>query len=227
MKIAVLSDAHGNAFFFQKCINEIHRHKVSDIFFLGDCYGYMRDGDHILTMLRKMDAQVLLGNHEAMLLGRLPYDLQKEEIYGLKKDRENISNSNQEFIKGLLPEKITEIEGIKILFVHGRPDDPLNGYLYENDKLYEWKQLEYDFVFMGHTHYPYIKKIGCTTYVNVGSCGLPRDEGTSPSYAIFDTQTREVLIHRHKIEKEELINIPLQNVHQQVYKCLMRERNSR
>lgn len=223
MKIAILSDAHGNVFFFQKCIEDIRKQNIDSIFFLGDCFGYMRDGNSILTMLRELDAQVLLGNHEAMLLEKLPCDPQKDEIYGLEKDRENISESNLEFINGLFPKMAIKIEGIKILFVHGRPDNPINGYLYENDDLYEWNQLEYDFVFMGHTHYPYIKQIGYTTYVNVGSCGLPRDEGTSPSYAIFDTQTREVLIHRLKIRKEELINIPLQNVHQRVYKCLMQE----
>ena len=182
--------------------------------------------NNILTELREMEAQLLLGNHEAMLIGKLPYSAEKEEVYGLKIDRENISGSNLKYIEGLLPELHEEIDNKKILYVHGCPDNPLNGYLYENDRSYHWNNNAYDFIFMGHTHYPYLKKAGTSTYVNVGSCGLPRDCGRASSYAIFDTRTGEIAIYRILIGREELKKVTMQKVHPSVYECLDRKGNN-
>ena len=226
MRLAVLSDAHGNEAYFNKCIAAIEKHNPDRIIFLGDCFGYMRGGDIILSKLREMKAQLLLGNHEAMLLGKLPYSAEKEEVYGLKSDRENISDSNIKCIEGLSSVLYEEMDDQKILFVHGSPDNPLNGYLYENDKLYHWEENPYEFVFMGHTHYPYLKKVGTTTYVNVGSCGLPRDYGTASSYAIFDTQTGKVVIYRILVDREEIEKVTRQKVHSSVYECLSRKGNN-
>lgn len=223
MKIAVFSDAHGNGLYFNKCMAAIKNHAPDRMVFLGDCFGYMRDGNSILTTLKELDAKILMGNHEAMMLGRIQYDAGKEEIYGLKTDRKSISSNNLRYIEGLHSEYYEEIDKKKILYVHGRPDNPLNGYLYEDDKTYNWKQNRYDFVFMGHTHYPYMKKIGAATYINVGSCGLPRDNGKAPSYVIFDTQTWEAIIYRILISESELENMMIKKIHPKVYECLMRE----
>lgn len=183
----------------------------------------MHEGNSIMSTLRNMDAQILLGNHEAMLLGELPCDEKKEQIYGLKEDLKGISHDNLAYIKTLSPQMHQIYNGKNILFVHGNPDNPLNGYLYENDEKYDWKQFEYDFVFMGHTHYPYIKQVGSTTYINVGSCGLPRDQGNAPSFVIYDTKSCMVTIHRVLICEKEIEMIAKDHVHHKVLECLMRE----
>ncbi len=223
MKIAVLSDAHGNMIYFQKCIRAIKKHNPDKIIFLGDCLGYMREGDAILTSLRRLNAQVLLGNHEAMLLGMVQYDVDKEEIYGLKIDRKNIGNDNWRYLERLKPSYYEEIDNRKILYVHGCPDDPLNGYLYEDNKLYDWTESHYDYIFMGHTHYPYIKRIGSTAYVNVGAVGLPRDAGNAPSFAIINTQTDKVGVCRILMSEMELEAVLKKGVHPIVRECLMRK----
>lgn len=223
MKIAILSDAHGNNIYFQRCLESIKEHNPEKIVFLGDCFGYMREGNVILNTLRQLDSHILMGNHEAMLLGKIPYSADKEEIYGLEIDRQNISNANLNYIGKLSAEYYEEIDDKKILFVHGRPDNPLNGYLYSDDKLYDWFRNQNGFVFMGHTHYPYIKKAGATTYVNVGSSGLPRDVGNAPCFVIFNTQTGEVVEHRVLIDESTLKKVLANNIHPAVYECLMRK----
>ena len=44
-------------------------------------------------------------------------------------------------------------------------------------------------VFMGNTHRPFVRRCGSTTFVNVGSCGLPRDVGTLGACCVFDERT--------------------------------------
>ena len=41
MKIAIISDAHGNFLFFKSCIEAIEKEKVDRIVALGDYFGYM------------------------------------------------------------------------------------------------------------------------------------------------------------------------------------------
>ena len=55
-------------------------------------------------------------------------------------------------------------------------------------------------MFMGNTHRPFIRKAGSSTYVNVGSIGLPRDDGRYASFCIFEPEQGTVEIHRFSIE---------------------------
>lgn len=77
MKIAIISDAHGNLLFFKFCMEAIQKEKVDRIVALGDYFGYMLDGKKVFDILRDNNAILLKGNHEAMLLGELPLDKKK------------------------------------------------------------------------------------------------------------------------------------------------------
>lgn len=204
MKYAVLSDAHGNKLYFDQCIKKIKTLSVQKLIYLGDIFGYMPDGIHVLNSLRNRGAYILKGNHEAMLLGELDLDLEKDKIYGLSKQKKLIDPNSLSFLSGLNDHLIIETANGKILFVHGAPFDALNGYLYEDNKIYSWNGEIYSFIFMGHTHRPYIKKSGQTTFVNVGSCGLPRDKGLRPSFCVFDDEKMEAEIIRVSISPEIL-----------------------
>lgn len=186
MRYVILSDAHGNKLYFDECMRVIDEMNIQYMVYLGDLFGYMSDGLHILKTLQDRKAHILKGNHEAMLLGEIELNIEKDRIYGLGAQREKLSDNNRIFLNGLESAWTAKCKNGKILFVHGAPFDPLNGYLYEDDQEYLWEDMEYCFVFMGHTHRPYIKCKNRTTYVNVGSCGLPRDIGLLPSFCVFD-----------------------------------------
>ncbi len=222
MKIGVLSDAHGNALYVKKCIERIKEIGVNSLIFLGDAIGYGDQGRAAIDMLMDIKARFLLGNHEAMLLGLLPLDNQKNTVYRLKKDM--ITSAQENFLKTLVPFETAEIMGKKILFVHGTPFEPLTGYLYENSDKAPYANLEFNYIFMGHTHRPYIQKAGKTYLINVGSCGLPRDIGNLPSFAVFDTQTLEITLERVVVTREEIEHLKM-DIHPDVRTCLFRNFN--
>jgi predicted phosphodiesterase len=86
----------------------------------------------------------------------------------------------------------------KLLFVHGSPSEPTYGYVYPDSDLSVFTTAA-DIVFMGHSHYPFIRKFEKTTYINVGSCGLPRDDGRYGAAALFNPNTGEIKIVRFDI----------------------------
>ena len=91
-----------------------------------------------------------------------------------------------------------EINGQRLLFLHGSPDDPTYGYVYPDTDLTAFTP-DSDWVFMGNTHHPFIREEEGTYYVNIGSCGLPRDDGRYGSVALFDTVAQTAQIFRFDI----------------------------
>lgn len=224
MIIGVLSDAHGNFFAIKKCLDIFRRLGVNSLYFLGDAIGYYPEGDKVLSIINKSKIKCIKGNHEAMLLGDIQIDDRKDFIYKLKKQRDNISLKNKGIIEKW-PCKIEEyVEHRRMLFVHGSPWDNLQEYIYPNSKLDKFISLSYDIIFMGHTHIPMIKKIGECIIVNVGSCGMPRDNGQLGSCVIFDTVEEKVEIIRFNLDVYKIDKYYTDFVHPDVIKCLHRNR---
>jgi putative phosphoesterase len=222
MKIAVLSDAHGNMVYLNECMNDIKRKQVDAIYYLGDFVGYFPDGEAVINQLRQEKAICVLGNHDAMLLGILPLDSSKDEVYQLSKNKACISDSSLDFLRSLPKTRMDIIEDKKVLFVHGKWDNPLGGYLYADkiDQLDE-KQLNYDIIFMGHTHRSFIKNIQDKVLINVGSCGLPRDQGNRPAYVLYDFSDNSAEVVRLEIDSDLAIaQYPF--VNSKVIECLNR-----
>ena len=222
MKIAVLSDAHGNRRFFERVFCEVQSECPDSMVYLGDIFGYMPYGREILEVRRIQFDVILKGNHEAMLLGEQCLDTQKDRIYGLAAEKKKLLPAEKEFLRALSPEYQLDVDGKTILFMHGSPLDRLAGYLYEDCPDYEWELPGYDYVFMGHTHRPYVKTGKHTVFVNVGSCGLPRDVGLSPSYVLFDTDSGRIDIKRVIIDTEVLEDPDYREVSQAVLDVFQR-----
>ncbi len=224
MKYVILSDAHGNRKYFDECITHIDQLKADRIVYLGDAYGYFADGDYIIDELYRRNAVILKGNHEAMLLKELYLSPEKDQLYRLGDKRGDIDKKRLDYLKSLSPVYLFDICGRRCLCVHGSEEDPLNGYLYEGDVRYNWDS-EYDYIFMGHTHRPYIKKVGHTTFVNVGSCGLPRDIGTAPSYCIIDDCSFDLKIVREQFELSILKDEYFAGIDERIMSVLRRKKN--
>ena len=67
MRIAILSDIHGNFFALEAVIKQIHNMQVDRIYFLGDLLGYYYEPKKVYQKLREINAIMILGNHEQML----------------------------------------------------------------------------------------------------------------------------------------------------------------
>ena len=88
MKIAVISDIHGNYKAYEGCMEYLDRHPVDSIFFLGD---YITDGPYpqkLLTMfydtLEKRNCYFVRGNREEYILDNEKKDMfiPSHNIYG-------------------------------------------------------------------------------------------------------------------------------------------------
>lgn len=225
MKLGFLSDAHGNPFGLDACLEQLHSEGAERIYFLGDAVGYWPHGRAVVEKLFQLGISCIKGNHDAMAVGLLPIPDEKEDIYRLTPYISSLPMSVKKMIIDEWPvkQKLNEA-GKKILLVHGRPANPLEGYLYENELFDPHEYGNFDLVVMGHTHYPFVKYENDTLLLNIGSCGLPRDTGNRASCAIYDTVLHSASILRVPIDTEGLLaSCPPGSVADQVVECLQRK----
>lgn len=195
MKIAILSDIHGNIDAFREVIKQMKKQNIDVVFSLGDHLGYYHDAIEVFSEMKKWKHHVISGNHERIFLKFLKSKSKyKEKItakYGTcySKYEQEFSKELIEEMANLPEEKIVEIDGYKFLLCHGSPLDK-DQYIYPDCDKKTLKNCDlnaYDFIFMGHTHYPMIYKGNSTLVINVGSIGQARTTGGIANWGVFNT----------------------------------------
>lgn len=195
-RVGFIADAHGNPYGLQACLNMIAAIPCDEIFFLGDAVGYLPMANEVLHLLETRQVKCLMGNHEAMLLGQMECDEQRDKVYGLKRTLDKLEPRFVDWINQW-PTEIELVLGSQtMLLVHGSPWDTLGGYVYPDSDLDQFMSLPHDAFLMAQTHRPFCHTLRGKTIVNVGSVGLPRDQGDMASFAVFDASSGEFSLTR-------------------------------
>lgn len=192
MRIAILSDIHGNFFALEAVIKQIHNMQVDRIYFLGDLLGYYYEPKKVYQKLREINATMILGNHEQMLFDCIDGKINIEHLTskygsGHKIALEQLSSSEIESLRNLPTMHVETIDGLTIACYHGSPFDN-NYYLYPdtNNAILSACVTGADFTFVGHSHYSYIAKLKNGLLINVGSVGQSRVEGGIANWCILN-----------------------------------------
>lgn len=196
---------------------------IREHYFIGDAIGYLPDEIAVLERLESLGAHCQQGNHEAMLLSEDGLDHEKERLYGLCHVRERLKSTG--WIEKLIrwPTSVSmTIEGKRFLLVHGSPASALFDYVYPDSDLSVFKDIPYDFVVMGNTHRPFVKKEGNVVFVNLGSIGLPRDSGNLASFGIYELELQQFNIVRVPIDVEKILIKYGGCIHEAVSACFKR-----
>jgi predicted phosphodiesterase len=220
MKVALLADVHGNPDALRACLEAIEGLGVERRHLLGDAVGYLPGEVECLSLLDGTNCQ--RGNHEAMLLGDIAIDSDREEIYRLAEARERLDEGALAAIACWPTRRELCLEGRRILLVHGSPDEPLSGYVYPGSDLANWSNLGYDAIFMAHTHRPFSVQLGTTLIANTGSIGLPRDVGNLSAFAVYDSEAGSCTIYRVRFDAEAIIERWGDRIHPDARACLRR-----
>lgn len=203
----LVSDAHGNPRGLRAVLDELAEREVRTIFFLGDALGYLPLEAEVLTILREIDAVCVSGNHEAMLLDRLP--CARDDVYHLGAVRNRLSSNDKAFVHSWPDVRLVgdlREPGHTMLMAHGSPIDPLTAYVYPDSDLAFLDDLEFDVFACGHTHRAFHARRGAKLAVNCGSAGMPRDIGGVASCAFVDLPQLHCDIIRAEFDVESLIS---------------------
>jgi predicted phosphodiesterase len=198
--IGVLSDAHGNLAGFLKAVALLERLGARRYVFLGDAVGYVPCWGVVDELARRRDSFTFIrGNHEDALLSGICTG--KDHVYQHGALHKDLTVERAAFLRSWHTSLTLRLPCGDAMLVHGSPTDPQNGYLYPDTPLGDL-DIKEPFLFCGHTHRPFVQNNGKTCVVNVGSCGLPRDDGRYGSAALLDDESGDIEIVRYELDPE-------------------------
>jgi putative phosphoesterase len=195
MKVAILSDIHGNHFALNEVANDIVKNDIDTVLVAGDTVGYYYGIKQVLEILSNFKMYLTRGNHEEML-GTIMSN--SEEIarttkkYGssLLLALETLSSSELDMLINSEHPKSIKLDNLHLILAHGSPWD-LSLYLYKNSEKSLWKKFtdypEQVFV-IGHTHMQHIEYFEEKIIINPGSVGQNRRCPGIADWAILDTE---------------------------------------
>ena len=197
MRIAVISDIHGDVKALETALEDIRCHSVDKVYCLGDLVGYRSEPNQVIELIGSAEVASVMGDFDEIVGFDLPVrnhfhrDRERERRgqQALRRARASTTEAGKRFLRSL-PIQIRErLAGIEALFVHGSPRQ-IDEYLYTDQPQATFQEIARlagsDVIFFGHSGEPIQKKIGGTWFVNPGSvCGAQPDR-QHISYCLAD-----------------------------------------
>jgi putative phosphoesterase len=199
MRIAILSDIHGNLPALEAVLADAASRHVDTMYCLGDLVGYAPFPNEVIERIRREAIPTIMGNYDdGVGFERdecgCAYREEEEKRRGdqsLAWTKAHVTDENKAFLRTLKPEIRCEVDGRRVLLVHGSPRK-INEYLFEDRPMSSFQRLaassNADILVYGHTHKPYTKSVDGVLFLNVGSVGKPKDGDWRACYAVLDTK---------------------------------------
>ncbi len=197
MKVAVISDIHGNYQALESVMQDVKNKGCEKVFCLGDLAMAGPQPRMIIDFVRKQtNWEVIQGNTDKLIADFSPEILENVKNHfpvmakALADDVFYIEDDKKDYLRNLPEQKELNIEGVKILLVHGSPRRN-NEDILPDMPLSQVEEMvlgvDADIIFCGHTHVPCGYQTNKKqTVVNVGSVGRPMTGEPKACYVVAD-----------------------------------------
>ena len=196
MRIAIISDIHGNQVALEAVLQDFHHQPdVDQMVIAGDLCLNGPSPREVLEIVHGLNCVVLQGNVDLEVVTQAP-DKGAKKRNTAAWTRELIGQTGIDYLASLPhSHRIANSQGNDLLVVHANPLN-LEDAIFPNapDSTLEYLLGGLDegigAMAFGHLHIAYTRSWRHLFLVDVGSCGLPRDEDLRASYAILSWQAR-------------------------------------
>jgi diadenosine tetraphosphatase ApaH/serine/threonine PP2A family protein phosphatase len=126
VRIAIVSDIHGNRHAFEAVLDDIEASDCEEMWCLGDLVGYGAEPDACVELARRHAAICLAGNHDLGVCGALPLEqFSKGAALAAQWTQDAITPETRDYLCALEPQKLDEEVGL----YHASPRDPVWEYV--------------------------------------------------------------------------------------------------
>ena len=219
MRVAVLSDIHGNIHALDAVLQGLAGESVDELWCLGDVVGYGARPNECCAVVAERFAVSLAGNHD--LLAReaasdagFAHDAARSGAWTVGA----LDERSRAFLRTLSPSAVRP--GAQLF--HGSPRNPAWDYVLSREAMEDALALTTaPLVLVGHSHVPFLfssagelafgpalagaeADLGDLRWVlNPGSVGQPRDGDPRSSYLVLDLDARRAHFHRVAYDVEQ------------------------
>jgi predicted phosphodiesterase len=193
VRLAVLSDIHGNFPALQAIIDDMQQFDVDHVVVAGDSINWAPFSVAVMQRMMAENWAVIRGNHEMYLLewGR-PEVPEYRRNWSIPRWLNTVIPPDIRRVIAALPDTLTllyrDVPPIRVL--HGSPGDHWCGIYYQttDDEIEEMlSSVEQETVIVGHTHLPMDRQSGRWHIFNPGSVGVPLDGVHGASYLLLES----------------------------------------
>lgn len=186
MKIALISDVHGNLTALKTVLEDIEKRGVDEIYCLGDTIAKGINSSECISLVREKCKVVLKGNTDDYYVVHTDDEDLGDKIYNkrVRFNQDLMSKEDMEYLNALPITHEFYLSGSLVRIFHSSPYSPYDRYSYvdpKNIKIKLFMPSEYtsdkwaDIACYGHLHTQFQEKMYNRTLINVGSVGNSTD----------------------------------------------------
>ena len=216
MRLAIISDIHGNFEALKAVVNDINKSKAEKVICLGDVATLGPQPNEVMELLKSLDCPSITGNHESALFNMehaTRYKIAQPVIPVLKWCKNKLSKDDMNFLASFSPDlKISLSATNKLLCFHGSPKsnyEIITSSSPEAQMRRHFYNSDFKYFSGGHSHIQMLRQYNGKLVINPGSVGIPFVKippvGKSPSllhwaeYALVDYSNEVLSVNLKRI----------------------------
>lgn len=186
MKLVIVADVHGNHDAWRALPED-----YDELWVLGDLVNYGPQPREVVEDVMKTASLVVQGNHDFAVAH--DDDSQWSARYRAMAEATRrytssvLNDEHKAYLRGLPVQARAERGGCRFHLVHAMPSNPFYGRCPPSGD--EWTveigALAADVLLVGHSHAPFLRRIGDKVVLNPGSIGQPRAGKPLANYAVW------------------------------------------
>jgi predicted phosphodiesterase len=213
MRLAVVSDIHGNLTALEAVASDIERRGIDHVVHGGDVALIGARPAEVIDRLAELGWPGILGNTDELLWRRDEFAVQLGAAPKLEPllrmlfehyapaTLERIGEARLGLLRGLPERRSVGNLGL----VHASPGDlwraPMPG-ASEDELEATYGRTTSEIVIYGHIHRPFVRQVGSLTVANAGSVGLPFDGDPRASYLLIEDDRVDLIRVEYAVETE-------------------------
>ena len=213
MRVAVVSDIHGNLHALRAVLDAVAAEEVDALWCLGDLVGYGPRPNECCAEVERAASLCLVGNHDLGVLGRIPLaEFSDDAAAAARWSQTVLSAEARAFLERL--RSLGSAEDVELF--HASPRDPVWEYVLSDEvALAAFRLTSAPVVLVGHSHVALafvledgavegtlapdgaeVDLSGSRWLLNPGSVGQPRDGDPRAAYLVLDLDAWRALHRR-------------------------------
>jgi predicted phosphodiesterase len=215
VRIAVISDIHGNLHALEAVLESIAADAPETVWCLGDLVGYGPRPNRCCALVAERAELCLIGNHDLGVLGRLDLDeFSHDAAASARWTAEVLSDESRAYLESLEPKAVRE----EVELYHASPRDPIWEYVLSPEvAIASLAATVAPLVLVGHSHVALrygweqqaLALCGDGAWLdlsrerwllNPGSVGQPRDGDARAAYLLLDLDAKRAEFKRVRYE---------------------------
>ncbi|WP_206916238.1 metallophosphoesterase family protein [Alicyclobacillus suci] len=208
MRVAFISDIHGNAVALRAVLEDIEQTGCQEIYVLGDICYRGPDPKECLELVQSVATDVIKGNADEWVVngvqrGQVP----EQRLMVMRAEQQftvnQLTTGDIQYLDQLPLTLAKSTGGIDWFAFHATPNDLFAIVQATTEEEIVERQIfgarEAAVYLYGHIHLPYVREMNQRTIVNLGSVGLPFDGIPEASYVVLDFDATRVNINLRRV----------------------------